>query len=626
MIHRIGRRKYKIGAMDFETHNDEESIAKQETSVWLAVLIMDENATKESQVYYYNIKDFIDALEKLVNCPVRDSEGKRQPRNTCIYDYNLSFEWSFILPELLRRGFKYKERINDEDEFVYNSVSTKSVSSVWSIEIKFGKKSGILLLRDLAKIYGGGLRKVAKAFNLPTQKGDIDYRLNRLHDYKVTDEEREYCFNDVKIIVEILEQVNGRGDSDFWNSSSASSYSMRKLIKRGYPRAMKPYSDFRKEYPELGKEETEFLRHSVGGGITYAPKLWQFKEINRDIIHIDMHQAHPTSAYSNRFPYGVGEYHKGKPEDFTNYINCCHVRVSYSDVRLHSIIQLIGVDFIDGLDIWLWDFELPTMFKCYVDLEIEFIDYYKYNRKPLRWRQYYADNYRARKISKEKGDEFGKLYYKLLNNSSYGKLLERPHNAIIANTINSEGIIDSLVIDKAPEDIALGARYTYLPVGSCIPAYTRVRLIETALLFGWENITYFDTDSIFIIKTPETWKIWEEQINKEDFLGGWGLEAIHNRAQFTAPKRYKTETDGRTEIKAGGINFDKYIEDKKKELNLEKYEVTFDEINIVSSKWQVQRAYRVKGGTLIEFQTKEMSIADKYINIYNKNKEDNNLC
>ena len=52
---------------------------------------------------------------------------------------------------------------------------------------------------------------------------------------------------------------------------------------------------------------------------------------------------------------------------------------------------------------------------------------------------------------------------------------------------------------------------------------------------------------------------------------------------------------------------------------LDKINIPFDEVNIISSEWQVQRAYRVKGGTIIEFQTKKMDVQDKYIEIYNKN-------
>ena len=118
----------------------------------------------------------------------------------------------------------------------------------------------------------------------------------------------------------------------------------------------------------------------------------------------------------------------------------------------------------------------------------------------------------------------------------------------------------------------------------------------------------------------------------KDELGGWAIEEFIDRAQFTAPKRYKTETDGIATIKAGGINFD----DFKKTTFKEEYDsliesglsnkealreilLPFDEVNITNAKYKVQRAYRVKGGTLIEFQEKEVSVPKKYIDIYNRN-------
>ena len=52
---------------------------------------------------------------------------------------------------------------------------------------------------------------------------------------------------------------------------------------------------------------------------------------------------------------------------------------------------------------------------------------------------------------------------------------------------------------------------------------------------------------------------------------------------------------------------------------LQMIDIPFDEVNIISSVWQVQRAYRVKGGTIIEFQTKEMNVQKKYIEVFNQN-------
>ena len=620
MILRVGRRKYNIKAMDIESHNDSESIAKGETSMWLGCYIDENSKMEEESSYFYNMDEWLDILEK-ESKGGRTEKGSRKCKNLMIYIYNLSFEWSFILPYLIKRGFTFKEKIDaKEDSFVFNSVSTKSCSSVSNVNLKFGKNCGIIQIKDLAKIFGGGLGKVAKSFNLPTQKGEIDYRLNRLHGHIVTKEEKEYCFKDTRIIIDILLKMAERKDKDFFKSLSMASYSMKQLLKAGWPRSCKPYTEYRKIYPELGKEETEFLRQGVEGGITYAPAQWQYKVIDKTICHIDAHQMHPSSAYLNLFPYGEGEYFTGKPP--LGRICACRIRISYDDVKLHSIIKLIGLDAIEDFELVVWDFEIPTMKKCYVNLKIEYIEGYAYKMRRLPFRRYYAENYNKRLEAKKNKDDFNILYYKLLNNSSYGKLLENPHNVTLINYINEFGIIDSMQEPK--EEIEINARFTYIPVGSCIPAYSRVALIELALKFGWRKILYFDTDSIFFLWDKKTAKVWE-QVNQEDFLGGWGLEEFIDKAQFTAPKRYKTLTNGKLSVKAGGINFkdwlikNGYMTEEEGQERPDISIVPFEEINIISSKWNVQRAYRVKGGTLIEFQEKEIQVPKKYTEIYERN-------
>lgn len=616
MILRIGRRKFNVKAMDVESHNDSESIAKNETSIWLGCYIDENSKVNEESSYFYTIEEFLNRLED--ESKPRRKNDSRLCSNLCIYIYNLSFEWSFILPKLLERGFTFKESIDiKEDEFCYNSVSTKSCSSVWSVNLKFGKRHGLIVFKDLAKIFGGGLGNVAEAFKLETQKGEIDYRLNRLHGHIVTQEEKEYCFKDTRIIIDILLKMQEKNDKTFFKSLSMASYSMKKLLESGFPRCTKRYQEFRKICPELDEEETNFLREGVEGGITYAPAKWQFKIIDKTIAHIDAHQMHPSSAYLNLFPYGKGEYFKGRAP--LGRISACRIRISYDAVKLHSIIKLIGLDAISDFELVVWSFEIPTMQKCYVNLKIEYIDGYAYKMRKLPWRKYYADNYKLRLKAKKENDEFFSLYYKLLNNSSYGKLLEKPHNITLVNTINDLGIIDSIPIPK--EEIEINAKYTYLPVGSCIPAYSRVALIELALLIGWRKIVYFDTDSIFFIWDKQTASVWAK-CNQEDFLGGWAMEEFIDKAQFTAPKRYKTETDGVLTVKAGGINFKEWLIQKgytTEDGTPDMASVPFDEINIISSKWKVQRAFRCKGGTLIDFQEKEMTIPKKYTEIYERN-------
>lgn len=610
--------------------------------MWLGCFINEDSKEEDEQSYFYTIDEFLNRCEEMTLKKRRTANETRKCKNLAVYIYNLSFEWSFILPVLLTRGFTFNADMDEDSEYCYNSISTKSVSSVWQVKIKFGKKHGTLLLRDLAKIYGGGLANVAKAFKLPTQKGEIDYTLNRLNrpPRYATKEEKHYCFCDTRIIIDILLEEIRRGDKDFFKAVSMASYSMLKLLKKGFPRSLKPYRAFRELYPELGKEENEFVRQALSGGICYAAKEYQFKEINEPILHIDGHQMHPSQIYSKPHPYGVGTYFKGPPTCFFKHINVCHIRVSYDDVKIHSIIKLIGRSFADNAELYVFDFEIPTMRKCYINLQIEYIDGYCYKSRFQPWREFVHENYIKRLQAKAEKDAYNTLRYKLLNNAgAYGKFVEKPHTEVFENYINEDGIIDSRISTKTFDDEMrmYNAKYTYIPLAS-IPAWSRVELIETALKFGWKNILYFDTDSIFCLYNEETKKVLETEINLKDELTGWAVEEICTRAQFTAPKRYKLEVEDeegvmKTTIKAGGINFDFFKEHthaeeleyymkqyectKKEALNM--IDIPFDEINIVSSEWQVQRAYRVKGGTIIEFQTKTMDVQKKYMDIYKKN-------
>lgn len=628
--------------MDIESHNDEISRQRRETSMWLGCFINENSKEEDESSYFYSMDEFIERCEELTYKKRKTANESRAVKNLCVFIYNLSFEWSFLLPILLKKGFVFNADMDDDSEYCFNSVSTKSVSSVWQVKIKFSKKHGTLILRDLAKIYGGGLANVAKAFKLPTQKGEIDYTLNRLDrpPRYATQEEKHYCFCDTRIIIDILLEEIRRGDKDFFKAVSMASYSMLKLLRKGFPRALKPYKEYRKLYPELGEKENEFVRQALAGGICYATPRYQFKEVNEPILHIDGHQMHPSQVYLKPHPYGEGTYFTGAPTCFFKHINVCHVRVSYDNVKLHSIIKLIGRSFADNAELYIFDFEIPTMRKCYENLKIEYIDGYCYKARFLPWREFVHDNYLKRLQAKKEGDAYNTLRYKLLNNSgAYGKFVEKPHTEVIENYINEEGIIDSKVSEKTFDDDlrAYNAKYTYIPLAS-IPAWSRVELVETALKFGWENILYFDTDSIFCIYNDYTKKVLETQINLNDELGGWAIEEICTRAQFTAPKRYKLEVETeegelKSTIKAGGINFDFFKEHthkeeldyymkeyectKKEALNM--IEIPFDEVNIVSSEWQVQRAYRVRGGTIIEFQTKTMNVQNKYMDIYNQN-------
>lgn len=604
---RIGKKFFSVYAFDVESHADEESVRERKTGVWLASFINDESKPLDEANFFYDLDSFLDRLDSMTSAKRKHRKGQKEPKNVMIYVWNFSFEWSFLLPVMLKRGFVFSEKIGEKEEYCFNSLTTKTCSSVWNAKLKFKKDGGIVIFRDLAKIFTGSLKKVAKSMNLETQKGEIDYEKNRRHGYIPTQEEKLYNFKDTRIIIDILLKMNEEDDHEFWSSVSAASYSFKKMLKESYPRARIPMKEYRKKYPLLSDEENEFIHKSVAGGLTYANPLWQFVEIRAPIQHIDYHQSYPSSMASMRdelFPYGTGKYGTGVPPLWRMRRFCIHCKISFDRAKLHSVIKLIGLDFIDDYEIWVWDFELETMRKAYEGLKIEYIDYYEYQCGFLPFREYFKKNYQERLKAKKDGDDFKVFWMKMLNNSVYGKFEENPHSFVFENVIDEDGMIDSIKHEKSE---ATPGKFTYYPVGACISAYARSRLIEDALRISPDGskILYMDTDSLFFLDDEETRKNLKK-VRVGDKLGDFGFEEPIEEARFTAAKRYKLKLkNGKSEIKAGGFTIDEGTE--------------YDDLNLVDDRLSARTKMRAEGGTLIVKKDKTMKIEDKYKENFLKN-------
>ena len=83
MNHYIGRRKYKIYAFDLESHNDLESIAKKETSMWLATLIDENSKIDDENSYYYDMDSVLSKIEEL-STPHRKHGESAPIKNVCL--------------------------------------------------------------------------------------------------------------------------------------------------------------------------------------------------------------------------------------------------------------------------------------------------------------------------------------------------------------------------------------------------------------------------------------------------------------------------------------------------------------------------------------------------------------
>ena len=89
MIHRISRKNYKIFGFDLESHNDSESIAKKETSMWLGCFIDENSKIDDPNSYIYSIEELLQRLEQ-ESTPKRKHNEKIPCKNVAVYIYNFS--------------------------------------------------------------------------------------------------------------------------------------------------------------------------------------------------------------------------------------------------------------------------------------------------------------------------------------------------------------------------------------------------------------------------------------------------------------------------------------------------------------------------------------------------------
>ncbi|MBQ9012636.1 MAG: hypothetical protein IJ094_03595 [Bacilli bacterium] len=351
------------------------------------------NVLDNSDICFHNnnIHDFI---ENISNLPTIESK---------IYFHNLSFDSVFCLLELFDKGFeqirnKYKKRsdgglqftkgkktininkevskVNKNDDSVYlkrpysyNIVFNNG--SFYRIDLYFDfvtytdskkrKKTKLrkVSLLDSYKLVPMSLKKIAKDFlNYEMSKDGIDHTLIREKNYKLKEKEKEYLYEDVKILKDFikLSVIDGIEVYDnykiYFNKMTTASqclneyktlieglynnsqYESIKAFKEGFKKALEFSNEQNKKgyktnidkdllfqcvFPQLHPNIDAYLRQSYYGGITWKNEK-KLKQLEKDNIQLkglvyDVNSLYPSVMRTELLPYGEPKYFEG------NYIN-----------------------------------------------------------------------------------------------------------------------------------------------------------------------------------------------------------------------------------------------------------------------------------------------------------------
>lgn len=562
---------------DFETTTNE-----YDCRVWAYALCEIENV--DNFIYGNNIDDFI--------------KWCANPKeNYTLYFHNLKFDGEYIFSYLLNNGFTC---IKDKKERKDNTFTTliSDTGQFYSIEIFFrvgNKKVNKVTIYDSLKILNFSVDMIAKDFNLPIKKLEIDYKANREIGHILTKEEIDYIRNDVEIMARALQiMFNEKLTKMTIGSDALANY---KEINK----------NFNKYFPILPYEIDKDIRRSYKGGFTYLNEEYKEKETGEGIV-LDVNSLYPSVMMYERLPFGEPLFFKGKYEKdllYPLYIQTlsCSFEIKKDKIptiQIKNNLSFIPNEYVkssggDIVTLTLTNIDLDLFFNHYNVHDLSFHSGWKFKGLKGLFTEYI--NYWSDKKIEAKKDNNTALYRiaKLMLNSLYGKFGLNPDVRGKYPYLNEDGIIKYSLYPAEIRDSI------YIPVASFITSYARYKTITTSQKikeyskekYNKDLYVYSDTDSIHCLFKDDS--ELKEIIEIDDYkLGAWKLESSFKKGKYLRQKCYiELGFDDKMNVTIAGL--------PKKLGNL----ITFDNFNIGFTTENIKTDNKkltfkhVKGGVLL---------------------------
>lgn len=429
---------------------------------------------------------------------------------------NLSYEFSFIQHRLPI------EKVFAKDE--------RHPITCWCGRVQF---------RDCLFLSGqGGLANLARNYTV-TQKavGDIDHKVIRNSQTKLTDQEEGYCIADVAILSEWSEYCFSR----WCNHKGACKIPLtqtgivRDAIWAEVPDPDKTMASIRAQYPQTSDEYNHMMRWLFRGGYTHA-NVFHVGDRLSNIIGVDFTSSYPASML--HWTYPVSCFLPCELETDGRYItdptltqDCCWMIVRFHGIRsktmhhiesVHKITDGDGIAADNGRMIrasWIevsitdLDYLIYTMFYEWDSIEI--LKAYSATRgrlpdyclKPLMYCYQRKQSLKAAGLD----DTIEYVNAKGQVNSNYGCMVQRLNFDDI--TWSEEDGWDTAPTQKTYDDM-ISSQCLLPQWGIWVTAWSRYQLLVVVNRIDPDkrhnSVVYCDTDSIYMINTEENRRIIAE--------------------------------------------------------------------------------------------------------------------
>lgn len=460
-------------------------------------------------------------------------------KHSKVYFHNLKFDAQFIISWLFSNGYTcYKS-----EEYLTSKSFTCIISDLgmfYEVDIMFErkKKPNKIKIIDSLKLIPLPVEKIAKSFKMPISKLEIDYDLNREEGHILTDEEKAYVTNDVKIVAYALKYFFDSGLTKLTIGSCALN-EYKELINRKFFKAFYPSPTY-----------DAYIRPSYRGGFTYLNPKFASKEVKEGIV-LDVNSLYPSVMYNELLPYGEPYYFEGKYKEnhlYNLYIQCLRCQFEIKPGHIPTIQIKYGGLFAENEYLTSSNNEEVELCLTSVDLKLFFDHYDVYNLEYKGGWAFkgahnlfkdYIEKWSQSKINAKKEGNHGLyLISKLFLNSLYGKFATATHQREKYPYLKEDGTIGYQMSEEKER------QGVYLPVATFITAYARNKTIRSAQKImdaynrGESDIEfiYADTDSLHL-KSPGH-KVPKNLDIDPYLLGAWKYESKFIRAKFIHQKCY----------------------------------------------------------------------------------------
>lgn len=492
---------------DFETTTDE-----KDCRVWAYAIC--EIGNPDYFVYGNNIYEFLDYCKR--------------SDNATLYFHNLKFDGEFIMVALFELGFTH---VIDRTDLESNTFTTliSNKGQFYSMKIVFekkGKRTKSVTIYDSLKILPFSVSAIAKGFNLPISKLEIDYHETREIGHLLTQDEIDYIRNDVDIVARALDVLFQQGLDKITQGSNA-------LFD--YKRTVTP-KRFEQWFPIPDYDHD--VRQSYRGGFTYLNPKYKGVDIKEGIV-LDVNSLYPSVMHDRPLPYGEGIYFEGQYKADTLYnlyvqMFTCQFELKTNHIptiQLKNTLAFVPTEYLtssgsEDVTMCMTCVDLDLFFEHYDVFNIEYHSGWKF-KSTIGLFTEYIDKWTTIKIqSKLDGNKAMYLLAKLMLNALYGKFALNP------NVQSKYPYYDNGMI-KYKEGQKEARPPIYIPVGTFVTSWARYKTITSAQSV-YDRFVYADTDSLHLKGTDIPTNLDVDSVK----LGFWKWEGLFKKARFLRQKSY----------------------------------------------------------------------------------------